>query len=158
MRRSVLVMLLAIPFLLLGSAAVFADKPDPGGRIDPSLSPFLGDPSPVNVLVFLDDQPLWEIAQDVQATRLPEIQALEKQLRAPGYWSLVWFPDGKKLAFQSDITHVHRLLTSSDSGRHVKAATGIANPNPDPISWLADNKRVLVPLLKPPWRVGSSCR
>ena len=74
------------------------------------------------------------------------------------YWSPVWSPDGKKLAFQSDITHVHRLLTSSDSGRRVKAVTGIANPNPDPISWLADNKRVLVPLLKPPWGVGSSCR
>lgn len=71
----------ALSLAVVSSIAVGSDG-NPEGRIDPSLLPFLNDPAPVYVIVFLRNQPLWGIAEEVHAARLPQVRTLELELRA----------------------------------------------------------------------------
>ena len=79
--RAVILAALIVSCALL-CAPLLSGEPSSADPLDPALLPYLADPAPVHVVVLLRDQPLFEISRRVQADRLPEIRALEMQVRA----------------------------------------------------------------------------
>ncbi|MCL5104097.1 MAG: hypothetical protein M1133_08280 [Armatimonadetes bacterium] len=60
------------------------------------------------------------------------------------YWSPVWSPDGKLLAFQSDVNHKTELFTGTPNGRMGKALTKIMGSDPAEVSWFPNGKKLIM--------------
>ncbi len=60
------------------------------------------------------------------------------------YWSPVWSPDGKQLAYQTDVNHKQDLFLGSPDGGVGKPCTEIYGEIPAEVSWLSGGKKLLV--------------
>lgn len=82
MKRAIPILFAA--WLILAMPACFSGQSLKPAVTDDALLPFLSDSAQVQVLILLRDQPLNDIAQEVQANRLPQVRSLEERLRAIG--------------------------------------------------------------------------
>ena len=63
---------------------------------------------------------------------------------SPSFWSPVWSPDGKEIAFKSDVNHKYELFVSPPVTRPAKPITRIYSPDAAEVSWFSNGKTLLL--------------